>query len=243
MKHPKHHMTHIAYKNESTVVTDDEAFKAVAAWQIQVSRDFAPHWGIDAKLLLIERKDKYPKGMWQIPILDNADQAGALGYHDISAEGLPTGKIFAKTAKGYGSIWTVTGSHETLEPLSDPDINLTVFREDIRELWAYENADACQDDSFAYEINGVKVSDFVFPEWFEGFWGTDGTQFDFQKIIRNPFELLSGGYIGYYSIDERNGWQQRMAQGIPSRYQTRPPVGSRRERRRTPRKDWVRSSQ
>ena len=30
-------------------------------------------------------------------VLDTSDQAGALGYHDVTPQGLPLGKVFAKT--------------------------------------------------------------------------------------------------------------------------------------------------
>ena len=37
-------------------------------------------------------------------------------------------------------------------------------------LYAYEVCDACEADQFGYDIDGVLVSDFVFPSWFESFW-------------------------------------------------------------------------
>ena len=32
---------------------------------------------------------------WQIVVLDNSDQAGALGYHDYTPSGKPVAKVFA----------------------------------------------------------------------------------------------------------------------------------------------------
>jgi hypothetical protein len=40
----------VAVINTSTVLTDDQVQAAVPALQIQVHRDFAPVWGIDADL-------------------------------------------------------------------------------------------------------------------------------------------------------------------------------------------------
>ena len=54
---------------------------------------------------------------------DNPDQAGALGYHEITSQGTPLGKVFAKLDLQSGASWTVTLSHELLEMLADPWIN------------------------------------------------------------------------------------------------------------------------
>lgn len=238
-------MINVALINESTAVTDAQVQTAMAALQIQVSRDFAPAWGIDAQLNFIADKTQNPlaPGQWQLIILDNSDQAGALGYHDLTDEGLPMGKVFAGTDIQYGSQWTVTASHELLEMLADPDINLTAFIESGPHsgiLYAYEVADAVEDDSLGYQINGTLVSDFVLPSWFETFQ-TNGP-FDYQKQVQSPLQLLSGGYIGIYDIKKGGGWTQLTADQRGERYETRPRVGSRRDKRRTPRSFWLKSA-
>jgi hypothetical protein len=234
-------MIQIAVINQSSAVSDTEVKAAVAALQIQVSRDFAPVWGVDATLTFIDKGKPPPDGSWWLVIFDNSDQAGALGYHDITNQGLPIGKVFAGTDIKYGSKWTVTASHELLEMLGDPDINLTVFIEHGRggSLYAYENCDAVEDDSLGYDINGVTVSDFVFPSWFETF-RTSGP-FDFQNKVTSPLQLLPGGYIGIFDIRRGSGWTQITADSTASRYEARARVGSRRERRRTPRSEWLKS--
>jgi hypothetical protein len=234
-------MINIAFRNESTVVTDEDAAKVVAALQIQVSRDFYPAWGIDAKLMFAAKGFPMAATDWQIIILDNSDQAEALGYHETSSDGLPIGKVFAKSDIDNGLNWSVTASHELLEMLADPCINLTVLREEVGQLWAYEVADACESDDLGYLIDGVLVSDFVFPSWFESFWQRGATQFDFQKKIQEPFELLLGGYIGFFDLKNGNGWQQLTAQHSPKSARMRPKPGSRRDRRRLPRADWQKS--
>ena len=224
----------IAVINASTAVTDSkEVKKVVAALQKQVSRDFAPAWGIDAELRLVAKGSKPAAGEWWLAILDDADQAGALGYHDLTSKGLPLGKVFAKTDKNYGEQWSVTASHELLEMLADPNINLTVFDEAANggRLYAYEVCDACEADKFGYTIDGVRVSDFVFPSWFESF-RKKGAQFDQMKKIAKPFQLLAGGYIGIYDVRSGGGWTQLTAE--KTNFRSRPPVGSRRERRTIP---------
>jgi N-acetylmuramoyl-L-alanine amidase len=229
--------------NESTVVSDNEVVDAIADLQTQVSRDFAPAWGIDADLTFVPSGSQPARGSWWLSILDNSDQAGALGYHDTTNEGLPLGKVFAATDKQLGTSWTVTASHELLEMLGDPDINLTAFvqsSDTTGSLYAYEVADACEADNYGYTIGNTLVSDFVFPAWFESF-APAGTQLDQQGQIKKPFELLPGGYISVLDITSSNGWQQIMGQKAQSRYSSRAHVGSRRERRRTTRKEWLRS--
>jgi hypothetical protein len=239
-------MINISIINASTVVTDEDAATVVAALKIQVSRDFFLAWGIDAKLTFVPKGGTPAVGDWQVVVLDNSDQADALGYHDITTEGLPIGKIFAKSDIDAGMSWSVTASHEILEMIGDPDINLTALVQDASgggRLYSYETCDACEDDSLGYKIGDVLVSDFVFPSWFESFWAPGATQFDQQSKVTAPFQLLPGGYIGYMDINITNGWQQLTAdKSAMTLRKSRPPIGSRRNRRSVPRNQWVRST-
>ena len=236
----------VSIVNESTVVSDADVRAAVPDLQTQVHRDFYPAWGIDADLAVVAKDAPIPPGSWVLAILDNSDQAGALGYHDLTAEGLPVGKVFAASDVQAGLSWTVTVSHELLEMLADPDINLTAFVENDAgggRLYAYEVCDACEDDSCGYKIGSTIVSDFVFPAWFESFRQPGSTAFDFRGLISSPFELLAGGYIGYFDVGSGSGWQQLQAREAPRHPSAmRARVGSRRERRRTSRRHWARST-
>ncbi len=252
----------IAVINAGTVLTDADVKAAVPALQTQVSRDFLPAWGTDAHLTFVPKGARPAPGAWWLVVLDNSDQAGALGYHDLTDQGLPLGKVFAGTDLAYGYQWTVTASHELLEMLADPDINLTVFvQSDATRglIYMHEICDACEADDLGYRINGTLVSDFVYPAWFESFWSTGATQFDHAKKITKPFELLPGGYIGVFDVTSGTGWQQLSADTAVNamdagvvidtlrrprhyRYDMRPRIGSRRERRRTPRDRWQQSA-
>ncbi|MGW5223584.1 hypothetical protein [Nocardia niigatensis] len=228
--------------NRSTVLTDAQVSAVVPALQTQVHRDWAPVWGSDADLSFVATGAQPPAGAWWLVVSDDSDQAGALGYHDLTDEGLPMGKVFARSDINAGLQWTVTASHELLEMLGDPDINLAacVFSNATTgRIYAYEVADACEADQYGYDINGILVSDFVFPAWFENFRKAGSTQFDYGKHITAPFQLLPGGYIGVFDINSGSGWHQLTAQGKPAHYAMRARVGSRRERRRTPRDQWL----
>src|SRR5437588_3605858 len=200
----------IAVMNPSTVVQDTDVKAALPAFQSQVTDDFAPAWGIDASLRFVAGGSKPAAGEWWLSILDDSDQAGALGYHDLTDEGLPLSKVFAGSDIAFKQSWTVTCSHELLEMLVDPNINLTVFDEGPigARLYAYEVCDPCEADQYAYDIDGTLVSDFVYPAWFESFRAKGSTQFDFAKKIQQAFELLPGGYIGVNDIGSGLGWTQ-----------------------------------
>ena len=145
--------TQISVINESTVLTDAEVTPVVIALQQQVTNDFRPIWGTDAELKMVPQGTQPPTGTWWLVILDDSDQAGALGYHDLTPDGLPIGKVFAASDLKAGTSWSVTASHELLEMLADPNINLTVFAQNANTtgiLYAYEVCDACEDDSFGY---------------------------------------------------------------------------------------------
>jgi hypothetical protein len=235
----------ISVINASTVLSDDEIQAVVPALQTQVHAHFSPAWGTDADLTFVPSGRKPAAGTWWLTILDNSDQAGALGYHDLTQDGLPLGKVFAGTDIENGAKWTVTASHELLEMLGDPDINLTVFVQPSANkgtLYAYEVCDTCEADELGYDIDGVTVSDFVYPAWFESFRKANSTQFDYQKHITKPFQILKGGYIGVFDVRSGSGWTQITAEGVPYSYDMRPRLGSRRERRRTVREHWVLSS-
>jgi hypothetical protein len=237
--------TQVAILNATTTLTDAQIAPAVAALQTQITRDFAPVWHIDAHLTFVPRGHAPMAGSWVLSLLDNSDQAGALGYHDITAAGLPLGKAFAATDAQYGLSWSVTVSHELCEMLADPWINLTVFNQNTNtagRMYAYEVCDACEDDSFGYEINGTKVSDFVYPSWFEGWRTPHSTKFDFGGHITQPFMLLSGGYISYFDVSNGGGWQQITADKAPTNMRHRAAVGSRRERRTILKENWVAST-
>jgi hypothetical protein len=238
----------ISIFNDSTALTDAQVADAVPALQIQVSDHFAPAWGVDATLNFVPKGQTPPAGTWWLTVLDNSDQAGALGYHDTTPDGLPIGKIFAQTDLDNHLSWTVTASHELLEMLGDPDVNLTTFIQDTAtsgRLYSYEVCDAVEDDQYGYVINGITVSDFVLPAYFEPATAghTPGTQYDYCNKLTGPVpKLLSGGYIGEFDVKTGGGWNQITAatEGQPHRGHLRSNLpSSRANRRRTPRTGWV----
>lgn len=134
--------------------------------------------------------------------------------------------VHAGTDIKLGASWTVTASHELLEMLADPDINLTAFVQSgdtTGKLYAYEVADACEADNYGYKIGETLVSDFVFPAWFESF-PTAGAQLDQQGQIQRPFEILPGGWVGFLTLQSsRDARKRRQPPGWAGRLRLIPP--------------------
>ena len=250
----------IAIINASTVLQDSDFTAYVAAQQRQVDYDFAPLWGKSAHFVFVGKGSQPPAGSWHMAFLDDADQAGALGYHDETADGHPLGKVFVKTTMTYGGIWTVTGSHECLEMLGDPDICRCTFMQTTDTagtIYAYEASDAVEADELGYDVDGVKLSDFVTQEWFDPGHYTTAAGYSFKKHVNAPLQLAPGGYIGYFKVGRGSGWQQKTAslteaspslhvepewRGCPPHAHQLPHVGSRRERRARGRHNWRKST-
>lgn len=228
----------IAVLNESTVVTDAQVQAAVDALQIQVKRDFAPVWDRTAQLNFHPSKVP-PSDAWQLVVLDDSDQADALGYHELTAAGLPLGKCFAASDIQAGTSWTVTLSHELLEMIVDPFCN-EVAESDNADgsitFYAHEVGDAVEADILGYTIDGVLVSDFVLPSWFVP---GEGSTVDFMRRISKPFQIAPGGYIGVLNTSRDSTWTQITANRRPGGPVA--PRGSRRWRRHLPDGMWRKS--
>ena len=236
--------------NESHTLSDEDVEKTISALQRQVSEHFAPAWGLDADLNFVAKGQQRPTSSWWIVILDDSDQAGRLGYHDLTPEGMPIGKVFAKADLDNHLSWTVTMSHEILEMIIDPELNLTVFAQDgptTGKLYAYEVCDPVEDDQYGYAIDGVMVSNFVLPTYFEPTTHGVGQAalYDHCGHLSGPAPmLLSGGFLGEFDIGRNQGWTQLTAptEGQPHRGHIRIPMpGSRSDRRRRTHQTWKRS--
>ena len=224
----------VAVMNASSVVAERDVKALVPVLQTQVRRDFAPVWGIDATVVYVKPRAEPPKGAWWLTVLDDAHQAGVLGFHEMTKEGLPMGKVYARTSLKSGGTWTSTASHELLEMLADPWINWCAQGSDGK-VYALEVCDAVEADGLGYEIEGVLVSDFITPSWFEP---TEADRVDFKQRIAKPLELASGGYISV--LNASGGWTQVAARGEPAAII---PLGSRRQRRNLGKAQWRKSEQ
>jgi hypothetical protein len=159
---------------------------------------FYPSWGYHVRLRNTTTRALPKPDEWQIIYLDDADEADALGYHDLTLNGQPYSKVFTKTTVENGESVSVTACHELCEMVLDPVANL--WADDLRgTAWAYEACDAVEEDTF--DVDGVAMSNFVTPAYFEPFDHPIGTRFDFLGKLDAPFTMTLGGY----SIVEKGG--------------------------------------
>lgn len=172
----------------------------VKAMQAYVSQYVAPVWGTPAKLV---KSTGFRKNAWAMVFLDNADAPGALAYHDLTPDGLPISKVFVKTTLDSGDLVSVSASHELVEMLVDPAINMMTTGPDPKTIYAYESADPVE--ALTFNVNGIPMSDFVYPSYFEVFHKPGSVKFDQLKKVKRPFQILGGGY----QIVFKNGkWSQ-----------------------------------
>ncbi len=190
----------IACFNKATVDMGVDLQELISAMQTYVDYYVAPVWGTPAKLV---KSKGFIKNAWAIVFLDDADQPGALAYHDLTPSGLPLSKVFVKTTLQNHDLVSVSASHELVEMLVDPAINLMTTGPDPKTIYAYESADPVE--ALTFDINRIPMSDFVYPAYFEIFHKAGSVKFDEMHKVRKPFEILSGGY----QIIFKNGkWSQ-----------------------------------
>jgi hypothetical protein len=202
-------------KTEKKPIPARDLAKVVAALQKQVERDFAPVWRIEAHLSLLREGEALPHDAWWLALLDTSDRADDLGYHDLTGTGLPLGKAFVATAEDDDMPWSVVLSHELLEMLIDPYINLSAFVRDSRSglLYGYEVCDPVRSDS--YRIDGVEVSNFVYPDWFLPPQMRPDAQLDHLEKIKKPLQIRPGGYAIFNELGaaRKKDWRTQGARG------------------------------
>ncbi|HKS84733.1 MAG TPA: hypothetical protein VJR71_04585 [Pseudolabrys sp.] len=149
---------------------------------------FLPIWGYP--VALYNTTDPQPSD-WQFVYVDNADMAGALGYHDLTKNGQPVSKVFVETTLAAHEVVSVTACHELFEMVIDPVANLWALADDTE--YAYEMCDPVEEDTF--DVDGIKMSNFLHPAWFEPFKHPAGTKFDHLGRLSKPFSMTKGGYM------------------------------------------------
>lgn len=185
--------------NHSTVCSQPDVADWTTAIAEQLTSDVAPQWERVAPVVeLAPGSNPSDPNAYAIRIFDDADQAGALGYHDVGPDGKPYGKVFAKTTIDNGGNVSTTLSHEAIELFLDPDCTLWAIGTDNR-LHAVEGCDAVEADEYDKEAGDtkVKVSNFLLAPYFSAN-PPAGSRFDFLGKLSKPSPAKSAGG---YSID------------------------------------------
>jgi hypothetical protein len=201
----------IALVCQSKNISMSELTKASAALQKQATKDLSPIWGVKATVDVFENIADIPLGYWPVIIMDQLDDPNAAGYH--------TDKNHQPYALvEYSKSWSLTCSHEICEMLVDPYGNKmkSGLSPDGKQRVHYlvEVCDPCEDSSYGYFINGLLVSDFYTPDYFDSA-GSGNTKYSFTGAIGEPRQVLKNGYLSWYSAKDKQWYQETFFGSSP----------------------------
>lgn len=202
----------IALVPDGVNVSPSELTRVASALSKQVNRDFRPIWEVDATVDAFAKLEDVEIDYW--PIIIMQDLPGpAPGFH-MDKDGQPFALV------EFGEQWSLIASHECLEMLSDPfgnrllaanllDQAIGLGLEPQRVRYLVEVSDPSQASQFAYQVNGVLVSDFYTPNFFDPVEST-GVRYSYTGAIDGPRKILDGGYISWQDPVSEDWLQVRM---------------------------------
>jgi hypothetical protein len=201
---------HVALVSEESKIKAAELAKVAGALSKQISRDFGPIWKINADVAAYEQLEDVPLDYWPIIVKDDIGDPSAAGYHE-DKHGQPFSLV------QYDGSWSLTASHECLEMLADPFGRRTVAGESPvkgqgRVNFLVEVCDPCEAASCAYTINGIQVSDFYTPNYFDPM-PSDGVRYSYTGKLKEPRQVLKDGYLSWYVPSTKKWWQRNWFGG------------------------------
>lgn len=189
---------------DKTGKLDSQLVEATAAaLNIQVMRDLGPVWNVQATVRHLPDPKSIPVGVWPVFLVAQLPP-GEGGVH-LDKKNQPYSLVIGTPES---DDWTIDASHETVEMLVDPAGNrLETSRaiaidgnqvEDATGQFEYlvEACDPCEANDYAYSIDGIAVSDFITPHYYDSGL-TRGAKYSFAGNIERPRQLLPGGYISF----------------------------------------------
>jgi hypothetical protein len=197
-------LNQVALVSETNRITFNSLAMVAAALQKQVTRDVSPVWNLEASVDAFASLDDVPLGYWQV-IIDDTIPFPAAGIHLNEDNGQPYALV------KFSEDWSLTTSHEVIEMLVDPSGNRTVATDSPkpdqgRVLVLVEACDPSEAAEFGYTVNGILVSDFYTPRFFDPV-ASAGVQYSFTGAITKPREVLDGGYISWWDPETKHVFQ------------------------------------
>ena len=201
---------HVALVSLSKNITASDLAQTAAALQQQVTRDLGPLWGLSATVDSFPDLKSVPPGYWPVIITENIKDPSAAGYHN-DKNNQPYSLV------EFDPTWQLTCSHETCEMLVDPYGNRLASagspnQEQGKVNFLVEVCDPCEDASFAYSINGILVSDFYTPHYFDP-QAVPGVRYSYTGAITKPLEVLKNGYLSWQDPVSKAWYQSTFFKG------------------------------
>ena len=195
---------HLALLSEAQSVKAGDVMKVAAALQKQATRDLGPIWEVSATVDAFEKLEDVPLDYWPMIVKDDIGMDGASGVH-LDKNGQPFALI---TASDDIDEWSLTASHETVEMLVDPfgdklKAGDSPKADQGRVLFLVEVSDPSEAKEFAYTVNGVLVSDFYTPNFFDPITAS-GVRYSFVGAIKKPRQVLARGLSELEGRDHRH---------------------------------------
>jgi hypothetical protein len=199
---------HIALVSDTPAVKFAALGPVAAALHEQAVRDFGPVWGVEADVTAYPSLGQVPHGVWPVIIKDDLTRPEAAGYHEDDL-----GEPYALVRRT--DDWSITASHEMLEILADPWGRHLVAGPSPRQpgtpvKFLVEVCDPCSDAS--YTVNGIAVSDFYTPRFFDPAEGRS-VRYSHTGAITAPRQVLKGGYLTWYDPEARKWWHRAWFDG------------------------------
>ena len=197
----------LALVSESTRAKAGDLLKVAAALQKQATRDLAPIWDITATVDAFDKLEDVPIGYWPMIVMDDIG-FNAAGIH-LDKDNQPFALINASPDL---DTWSLTASHEALEMLVDPFGNKVVAGDSPKDgqgrvSFLVEVCDPSEAAEFAYTVNGVLVSDFYAPHFFDPVVAP-GVRYSFTGAVTEPRQVLRGGYLSWEDPVSTHWWQE-----------------------------------
>jgi hypothetical protein len=198
----------LALVSESKLVGNGDLMRVAAALQKQASRDLAPIWNISATVDAFEKLEDVPIGYWPMIVKDDIGFSGAAGIH-LDNDRQPFALISSSSDLDG---WSLTASHECLEMLVDPFGDRLIAGDSPKDgqgrvSFLVEVSDPSEATEFAYTANGILVSDFYTPRFFDPLVAT-GVRYSFTGAITEPRQVLRGGYLSWVDSTSGHWWQE-----------------------------------
>lgn len=204
---------HVGLVDATGELNADLVQAAAVALNVQVTRDLPQFWPTTATVSYLPNSTRIPAGIWPVYLVKRLPP-GEGGFH-LTRHNQPYAKVIGTPND---ASWTVDASHEILEMLVDPYGNRMQTSRAIKIAggkihdaigefnYLVEACDPCEANQYGYDIQGIAVSDFITPRFYDPLV-TPGTRYSFTGAVKAPRQILPGGYISF--VDQATDeWEQ-----------------------------------